>query len=117
MIKQETTYYDNYNIKTLSEYSEGVLVLEEEYNENGNLTMRKTDYGLILKQEYDKQNRMKRSYLCDELGNITWTTWSYSKDKMVVLSRRMGNPSVIHKIIFGPKDKNGERPMIKEMFL
>lgn len=118
MIKQETTYYDNYNIKTLSEYSEGVLVSYEEFNEQGKLILREDIDGCITKFEYDKKNRMKRNYHIDKLGNITWNFYSYSKDRMIILQRFSGHsPTIIHKMIFGPENEYGERNLIKDFFL
>ena len=117
MIRQETTYYDNYNIKTLSEYSEGVLVSYEEFNEQGTLILLDDIDGCVAKFEYDKKNRIKRAYLFNkENCMVEWKTYSYTKDNMIILHRREGNPPVIHKMVFGPEE-NGKRVMISENFL
>lgn len=117
MIRQETTYYDNYNIKTLSEYSEGVLVCYEEFNEQGKLILLEDIDGNVIKIEYDKKNRLKRIHMLNkENGKIEWKTYSYTKDNMVIIHRREGNPPVIHKMVFGPEE-NGKRVMISEKFL
>lgn len=116
MIRQETTYYDNYNIKTLSEYSEGVLVCYEEFNEQGNIILNNVigEYEEIF--EYDKKNRLVRWSCIYSTKEISWKTFSYSKDKMTILHRRIGNPPVIHKLWFGPEE-NGKRELIMEKFL
>ena len=117
MIRQETTYYDNYNIKTLSEYSEGVLVSYEEFNKEGKLILQEDIDGNVIKIEWDKKNRLKRAYILNkEKGKIEWKTYSYPKDNMVILHRLEGNPPVMHKMMFGPAE-NGERVMISENFL
>ena len=118
MIRQEATYYDNYNIKTLSEYSEGVLVSYEEFNEQGKLILMEDIDGCVAKFEYDKKNRIKRAFILNkENCMVEWKTYSYTKDNMVILHRREGNPPVIHKMWFGPKNENGERELITEKFL
>ena len=118
MIRQESTYYDNYNIKTLSEYSEGVLVSYEEFNKEGKLILGEDIDGNVFKFEYDKKNRLKRAYLFNkENGMVEWKTYSYTKVNMVILHRREGNPPVILKMWFGPKNENGERELIMEKFL
>lgn len=116
MIRQETTYYDNYNIKTLSEYSEGVLVSYGEFNEQGNIILNYVigEYEEIF--EYDKKNRLVRWSCIYSTKEISWKTFSYSKDKMTILHRRIGNQPVIHKMWFGPEE-NGKRELIKEKFL
>ena len=116
MIRQESTYYDNYNIKTLSEYSEGVLVSYEEFNKEGKVILNNVigEYEEIF--EYDKKNRLMRWSCIYSTKEISWKTFSYSKDKMTILHRRIGNPPVIHKMVFGPEE-NGERVMISDKFL
>lgn len=116
MITQEATFYENYNIKTSSEYNEGVLVCYEEFNKQGNRILYEDINGQITKFEYDKKNRIKRTYNRDKVGNIRWKVYSYSKDNMTILHRREGNPPQIHKIVFGPEE-NGERLMISQKFL
>lgn len=116
MIRQETTYYDNYNIRTLSEYNEGVLVAYAKYNEKGNVILNNVidEYEEIF--EYDKKNRLIRWSCIYSTKEISWKTFSYSKDKMTILHRRIGYPPVIHKMVFEP-DENGELVMISEKFI
>ncbi len=116
MIRQETTYYDNYNIKTLSEYSEGVLVSYGEFNEQGKIILNNIIDEYEEKFEYDKKHRMVRWSCVYSTKEISWKTFSYSKDKMTILHRRIGNPPQIHKMVFGP-DENGGLVMISEKFL
>lgn len=117
MITHNLTYYDNYNIKTFSEYHEGVLVFYEEYNKDG-LRVFSTDIdGEIKKYEYDYKKRIKRYFLKDKVGNISWKKYSYSKENLIILHRREGTPPQIHKMIFGPEDTKGERQLIKDLFL
>lgn len=117
MITQNISYYDNFNIKTFSEYSGDVLVLYEEYNKDGLIIFSESITGEIKKFEYDTKKRVKRFYYKDAVGNISWKKYTYSKKNLIVLHRKEGNPSIIHKIVFGPKDNNGERQIISENFL
>jgi hypothetical protein len=66
--------------------------------------------------EYDKKNRLVRWSCIYSTKENSWKTFSYSKDKMTILHRRIGNPPVIHKMVFGPEE-NGMRDMISEKFL
>ena len=116
MIKQEATYYDNYNIKTLSEYSEGVLVAYTKYNDKGNVILNNVIDEYEERFEYDKKNRLVRWSCIYSTKENSWKTFSYSKDKMTILHRRIGNPPVIHKMVFGPEE-NGMRDMISEKFI
>ena len=116
MITQEATYYDDYTIKTISEYNEGVLVSYREHDEQGRVLLHNDIDGNIIKFEYDKKNRLKRTYQLHPNGNIEWKTFSYPKENMVVLHRRLGNPSIIRKMWFGPEE-NGSRELIMEKFL
>ena len=117
MIKHKVSFYPDYTIKTFSEYSEDVLVFYQEFNKDGLSTFSESVDGEIKKFEYDTKKRIKRAYHKDKVGNISWKKYSYSKEKLIVLHRREGTPSVIHKMIFGPKDENGERPLITENFI
>ena len=117
MIRQETTYYDNYNIKTLSEYSEGVLVSYEEFNEQGQIVFENVIGQYQQRFEYDRKGRLSRSSKIDVVKNNSWKKYSYSKDKMIILHRREGNPACFSKMVFGPKDENGERKLINMNFL
>jgi len=116
MITQKATFYENYNIKTSSEYNEGVLVAYKEYNDRGQLVLDNVIGEYEKKNEYDKKHRLARWSSIDAARNKSWKTFSYSKDKMTILHRREGNPAVIHKMVFGPEE-NGERLMISEKFL
>ena len=116
MITQEATFYENYNIKTSSEYNEGVLVCYEEFNKQGQIVFDSVIGEYEVKFEYDKKHRLIRRSSIDGARNKSWKTFSYSKDNMIILHRREGNPAVIHKMVFGPKE-NGERLMISEKFL
>ena len=117
MITQEATFHENYNIKTSSDYNEGVLVAYEEFNKEGKLILSEDIDGNVIKVEYDKKNRLKRVYILNKENRKTeWKIYSYPKDNMVILHRREGNPAVIHKMVFGPEE-NGARVMISEKFL
>jgi len=116
MIRQETTYYDNYNIKTSSEYNEGVLVSYGEFNEQGKIILNNIIDEYEERFEYDKKNRLVRWSCIYSTKENSWKTFSYSKDKMTILHRRIGNPPVIHKMVFGPEE-NGMRDMISEKFI
>lgn len=117
MIKHKVTFYPDYTIKTFSEYSEDVLVFYEEYNKHGLSIFSEAITGETKKFEYDTKKRIKRAYHKDKIGNISWKKYSYSKENITILHRREGTPSVIHKMIFGPKNEDGERPLIKESFI
>jgi hypothetical protein len=116
MITQEATFYENYNIKTSSEYNEGVLVVYKEYNDRGQLVLDNVIGEYEERFEYDKKNRLVRWSCIYSTKENSWKTFSYPKDKMTILHRRIGNPAVIHKMVFGPEE-NGERLMISEKFL
>ena len=111
-----TKLKENYNIKTYSEYNEGVLVAYNEYNERGQIVFDSVIGEYSKKIEYDKKHRLARWSSIDSAKNKSWKTFSYSKGNMIILHRREGNPAVIHKMVFGPKE-NGERVMISEKFL
>jgi len=104
MITQEATFHENYNIKTSSEYNEGVLVVYKEYNEQGQIVFENVIGEYEKKIEYDKKHRLVRWSSIDATRNKSWKTFSYSKDKMTILHRREGNPAIIHKMVFGPKE-------------
>ena len=116
MITQEATFHENYNIKTSSEYNEGVLVVYKEYNELGQIVFENVIGEYEKKIEYDKKHRLARWSSIDAARNKSWKKFSYSKGNMVILHRREGNPAIIHKMVFGPEE-NGERLMISDKFL
>lgn len=117
MIKHKVTFYPDYTIKTFSEYSEDVLVLYEEYNKHGLIIFSEDITGETKKFEYDTKKRIKRAYHKDKVGNIYWKKYSYSKENITILHRRQDPFGLIHKMIFGPENEDGERPLIKERFI
>jgi hypothetical protein len=116
MITQKNTYYEDYTIKTFSEFSGDVLVHYEEYNSKGNCVYKNIVGEYEKTYEYDTKGRIKRSRMIDNAKNISWRTYSYTKESMTILDRCGGNPPQIHKMVFGP-DENGELVMISEKFL
>jgi hypothetical protein len=117
MITQKATFYDNFNLKTSSDYNGDVLVSYTEYDTKGQRVFTKIIDEYEEKFEYDTKNRIKRYHKIDKLGNKEWKTYSYSKDTLTILHKRTGNPSVIHKLVFGQVNENGERILISEKFI
>ena len=117
MTTYKTTFHENFNIKTFSEFYSDVLVLYEEFNYNGKI-INKTEIGEYQKTyEYDKKNRLIREYQIDSAKRISWKSYTYTKDSMTVLYKNGGPMSIIHKMKFGPEDEKGERKLISECFL
>lgn len=117
MITQKTTYYEDYTIKTFSEFSGDVLVHYQKFNDKGKIIYEKITDNCEKKYEYDSKGRVKRIKTIDNAKNLSWKTFSYTKYTMTILERCGGNPPQIYKTVFGPIDEKGERLMINQTFL
>ena len=117
MVTHKTTYYEDYTIKTFSEFSGDVLVHYEEYNSKGNCVYKNIVGEYEETFEYDRKGRIKRINKIDNAKNLSWKTFSYTKYSMTILDRCAGNPPQIYKAVFGPIDEKGERLMIHQTFL
>ena len=116
MITQKATFYDNYTLKSSSDYNGDDLVHYIEYNKNGLVVFENLIGEFEKRFEYDKKNRIKRSIKIDKLGNKEWKSFTYSKDNLIVLRKMPGNPTIITKMVFGPEE-NGERELLYEKFM
>lgn len=117
MITQKTTYYEDYTIKTFSEFSGDVLVHYQKFNDKGKIIYEKIIDNCEKNYEYDSKGRVKRIKTIDNAKNLSWKTFSYTKYTMTILERCAGNPPQIYKTVFGPIDEKGERLMINQTFL
>lgn len=79
MIRHETTYYDNFVMKTFTEYVDDVATLVEEFDTKGQL-VRRIKGDLIENFEYSR-NRLRR--YSNNKGD--WKRYTYQGDKTLVL--------------------------------
>jgi len=88
MIRHETQYYDNFVMKTFTEYTDGVVTLVEKFDTKGQLVKRiKGD--LIENFEYSR-NRLRR--YSNNKGD--WKRYTYQGDKTFVLESDSKNKTI-----------------------
>ena len=76
MIRQESTYYKGFTIKTFSEFSGDILIKFTEYNKKGKPIFEKQTDGLTRTSKYRGDKLVSRYY-----SNGQWEKYSYSKVK------------------------------------
>jgi hypothetical protein len=95
MYTQETTHYEDFTIKTFTEFADGVVTNHEEYDAKGRKVYSIKD-GFSEKWEYSR-NRLRRYSNC--LGH--WKRYTYKGDKVEILNNEWG---LINKILRTPDD-------------
>ena len=98
MTKHEITYHDNYEVKSSREYSNGKLVIREEFDDQGNLLYKESQTTICI-MDYlpngntivfieDKVKNTWERYIYDnydnklltERSNATWNETRYNED-------------------------------------
>lgn len=88
MYTQETTHYEDFTIKTFTEFADGVITNYEEFNSKGQKVYSIKD-GFSEKWEYSR-NRLRRYSNC--LGH--WKRYTYKGNTVEILDNEWG---MIHK--------------------
>ena len=79
MIRHETTYYDNFVMKTFTQYVNDIVDIHEEFDIKGQL-VRRTKGDLVEKFEYSR-NRLRR--YSNNKGD--WKRYTYKGDETFIL--------------------------------
>lgn len=87
MYTQETTHYEDFTIKTFTEFADGVVTNHEEYDAKGRKVYSIKD-GFSEKWEYSR-NRLRRYSNCLS----EWKRYTYKGNKMIVLANHGGSIS------------------------
>lgn len=106
MYTQETTHYEDFTIKTFTEFADGVVTNYEEYNSDGQKVYSIKD-GFSEKWEYSR-NRLRRYTNCLS----EWKRYKYKGDTVEILENKWGmitktlrTPDLVETVNFSSSKK------------
>jgi len=85
MTKHEITYHDNYEVKSSREYSDGKLVIREEFDNHGNLLYKESEATICI-MEYLPDGKTS-VFIEDKIKN-SWERYLYDNDDNKLLTER-----------------------------